>query len=332
MNFLVINLKKNIFTILILLFTLALIFFSENNFIAAKNGFNIFTTSVLPSLFPFLIATEILYKTNITYLLGKLFSKFTKTLFNVPGESISAIFLGTFSGYPIGAKMVCNLKKDKIISKTEAERLISYTNNSNPLFILSTVGIAMYSSKELGFKLLYTNLLSSFIVALIFRFWKKDIHDNLYLTKSQVSNSSLIKLSNLSEILSNAIKNSIQTLLVICGFIVIFSIIISILEVTNFFNIFSYVFTLLNIPPEASKPILSGIIEITNGINLSSHLNSNFSSISISITAFLLGFGGLSIMMQIYSIISKENISIKPYFYGKLLQGILSSILILFFI
>ena len=72
-------------------------------------------------------------------MLGKYFNKFIKPIFNVPGESLIAIILGIISGYPIGAKVVCNLKKDKIISKTEAERLISFTNNSGPLFILGTV-------------------------------------------------------------------------------------------------------------------------------------------------------------------------------------------------
>ena len=71
---------------------------------------------------------------------------------------------------------------------------------------------------------------------------------------------------------------------------------------------------------------------MTNGINLSSKIVANFSILSIMITSFLLGFGGLSIMMQIYSLISKESISIKPYFYGKALQGLISSILILLII
>ena len=61
-----------------------------------------------------------------------------RPIFNVPGESAIALILGTISGYPVGAKVVCNLKKEKIISKIEAERLIAYTNNSGPLFILGT--------------------------------------------------------------------------------------------------------------------------------------------------------------------------------------------------
>lgn len=190
----------------------------------------------------------------------------------------------------------------------------------------------MYNNKSLGYKLLFIHIVSSLLVGLIFRFWK---YSKLETQKSQniyQSNNSLIKLSNLGEILTEAIKTSISSLLLICGFIVIFSIIISMLESTNLLNTFTLILNKFNIPSDASKSILTGIIEMTNGINLSSKFFSNYSILSIMITSFLLGFGGLSIMMQIYSIISKENISIKPYFYGKILQGLLSSFLILFII
>ena len=55
-------------------------------------------------------------------------------------------------------------------------------------------------------------------------------------------------------------------------------------------------------------------------------------NLNICIISFLIGFGGLSVLFQVYSIIAKENISIKPYFYGKFLQGIISFFLTLFLI
>ena len=115
MNFLVINFKKYFFTILFLLFTFSLLIFSDNNLLAAQNGLALWATKVLPSLFPFFIATELLCKTNFTYILGKFLNKIMKPIFKVPGESVIALILGTISGYPVGAKVVCNLKKEKII-------------------------------------------------------------------------------------------------------------------------------------------------------------------------------------------------------------------------
>ena len=80
----------------------------------------------------------------------------------------------------------------------------------------------------------------------------------------------------------------------------------------------------LGISKEISSAIFTGIIEVTNGVNLSSSIYTSLPTLSILLTSFLLGFGGISVLLQVYSIISKENISVKPYILGKLLQGFLS--------
>lgn len=328
MNFLVISLKKYLFTTIIVLFTICLILFSTTNLDAARNGLALFVTSVLPTLFPFFVATELLLKSNLINILGKLLNKFIKPLFNVPGESFIAIILGIISGYPVGAKIVCDLKKEKKISKIEAERLISFTNNSGPLFILGTVGIALFGTKKIGIILLIAHIISSLIVGYIFRFWKKNTPDFSNYTLSyhykNLEENHLIKLSNIGEILGDAIKKSIFTLLNIGGFIVLFSVIISILDNSGLINTLSNLFSFLGINSQILNSFLFGFIELTNGVSLTSKYFYTFPTISILTTSFILGFGGLSVLLQVYSIIAKENISIKPYFYGKLLQGIIS--------
>lgn len=324
MNFFVINIKKYFLTIIFFIFTITLLVFSNNNLLAAQNGLLLWANNVLPTLFPFFVATELLCHTNFAYILGKLLNKFMKPIFNLPGESVIAIILGTISGYPVGAKVVCNLKKQKIITKIEAERLISFTNNSGPLFILGTVGISLFGNKKIGFIFLISHILASLTVGYFFKFWKKDKLDVNFRESYFNSKLSPIKISELGEILSNSIKNSISSILSIGGFIVLFSVILSILEDSGIINLINLFFNKFGVSNEISSTIFTGIIELTNGVNLSSKIYSLFPIFSILLTSFLLGFGGLSVLFQVYSIISKENISIKPYFLGKLLQGIFS--------
>lgn len=136
----------------------------------------------------------------------------------------------------------------------------------------------------------------------------------------------LIRISNLGEFLSEAIKKSISTVLLIGGFVVLFSVIISILSSSEILTGFALLLAKLGIPYDISLGFLTGIIELTNGINSIQNAYASFPMISILTTSFLLGFGGLSVLLQVFSIISKSRISIKPYFYGKLLHGIISVI------
>lgn len=326
MNFFVISLKKYFFTIVFVCFLICLLLFSNNNLIAAQNGLALWARSVLPTLFPFFVATELLCQTNFTYILGKLLNKFMKPIFNVPGESAAAVILGTISGYPVGAKVVVNLKNQKIISKIEAERLIAFTNNSGPLFILGTVGIAMIGNQKIGWILLASHILASLTVGYCFRFWKKDKFDINFRETKFNTQLAPIKISDIGEILGNAIKKSILSILSIGGFIVLFSVILSILENSGFFEIATSFLYNFGISKDVSSAIITGIIEMTNGLNLTSVLYDTLPMFTLLLTSFLLGFGGISVLFQVYSIIAKENISIRPYFYGKLLQGIFATI------
>ena len=326
MRFFVISIKKYFFTMLFLLFTITLIIFSASNLDAARNGLTLWANSVVPTLLPFFIATELLCKTNFIQILGKYLNKFIKPIFNLPGESVIAIIMGIISGYPVGAKVVCNLYEKKICSKAEAERLIAFTNNSGPIFILGSVGVSLLGNAKIGQLLLISHILSSLIVGFIFRFWKQN-QVNLTFRNYNSENTELVRVSNLGEILGDAIKKSIFTVLSIGGFIVLFSVIISILTSSQILVIIANSLEFFGIPYEFSLGFLTGIIELTNGLQATSLFYTSMPTSCILLCSFLLGFGGLSVLLQVFSVISKSKISIKSYFYGKLLHGTISVIL-----
>lgn len=141
--------------------------------------------------------------------------------------------------------------------------------------------------------------------------------------------SKTVTFSNLGAILSEAIFESSKTIIMIGGFVVIFSIIISILNNSGFMELLSYsiypILKLLNINVSFANPIISGIIELTNGVSIIAGIANKSISINIILCAFLLGFGGFSVLLQVLSIISKSDLSIKKYVYGKLLQGIIAA-------
>lgn len=247
-----------------------------------------------------------------------------------------AFAMGLISGYPVGAKIVSDFREKGLVTKDEGERLLCFTNNSGPLFILSTVGIALFGDTKTGLLLLLTHILACISVGIILgRISKKDKR-NKYSNPHYLKNNNLyskpetIDIKNFGEILANSINNSVSTLFMIGGFVVIFSVIISILNVTNILDKLSTtlypLLNLFNIDFEFAKPLLSGILELTNGVNEVASIHTKLISQNIVLCAFLLGFGGFSVLLQVYSIISKTDLSIKPYLKGKFLQAIIASI------
>ena len=108
---------------------------------------------------------------------------------------------------------------------------------------------------------------------------------------------------------------------------VLFSVIISILSSLEILTGIANLLVNLGIPYDISLSFLTGIIEMTNGVQTASLCYSSMPIPCLLTCSFLLGFGGFSVLLQVFSIIVKSKISIKPYFYGKLLQGVFSVIL-----
>lgn len=321
LKFYCISLKKNIFPIIFLLFVLCLLIFSSSNLSATKAGLNLWANSVVPSLFPFLVATELLSYTNIVNYISRKLDKFMRPIFNMPGCTAYPLILGMISGYPIGAKTVCQIYKEGLCSKREAELMLAYTNNSGPLFIIGTVGISMFGSTTIGLILLFTHILASLSVGIIFGKKIGNKYKNLNNDYIKI-NTKNINFTNLGEILANSIINSIRTLLMIGGFVVIFSVIISILKTSGILKALSTILGSIFGNENFISGILSGTIELTNGLNTVCNIHTKYISTNILICAFLLGFGGLSVMLQILSVVSKEKLSIRPYIIGKFLQAI----------
>lgn len=357
MRFIFLSFRRNILPLTFVLIAVCLVIFSSSNLTAAKNGLTLWATCVVPSLFPFFVITNLLTHTKVVKSVGKLLDKLMRPIFNVPGVGGFAFVMGLISGYPVGAKIVSDFRKDGLVTKDEGERMLAFTNNSGPLFIISSVGISLFGDTTTGLLLLGTHILSCITVGIILgKFSKKSDenfrynffknHENLnkkslyennkkiksrnFNTNSETNTNSNVTFKNLGEVLSNSINNSISTILMIGGFVVIFSVIISILNKTHTLDLLSQflnpILGVLGFDLSFAKPILSGIIELTNGVNLVSSIHIKAISQNIVICAFLLGFGGFSVLLQVFSIVAQTDLSMKKYFIGKLLQGIIAGI------
>lgn len=319
--------KRNLITLLFASFMLFLLIYSYDNLIAARNGLKLFANNVIPSLFPFFVAVELLSHTSIIYYLSKLFHKFIKPIFNVPDVAIFPLIMGCISGYPIGAKVVSNMYENKLLSKRDAEKILVFTNNSGPLFILGTVGTAFFENYKIGLILLFTHIMAAISTGFIFgRFYKKNKNSEFDLHNfSNFKNN--VSFNNLGVVLSESVLSSIKSILSVGGFVVLFSVIISILNKTRILVNISYaISSLFHINSAIVEAFLTGLIEFTNGLNNISNVDCGNIAVNIILSSFILGFGGISVTLQSISIISSKKLSSKFYILGKISQAFIASI------
>ncbi|WP_080874852.1 sporulation integral membrane protein YlbJ [Oceanobacillus timonensis] len=313
----------------------SLIRFPDQALEAAIRGLNMWWEVVFPSLLPFFITAELLLAFGVVKFLGILFEPIMRPLFNIPGAGSFGWIMGMASGYPTGAKIAARLREEKQVTQIEAERLVSFTNNSSPLFIFGAISAGFFYNIKLGLLLAVCHYGANTLVGIVMRFHGRK--QEKHITKKKRAPFSLKKafqemhrnrLRNtrpFGEILGDAVLNSIQTLVMVGGFIILFSVLIKLLflmDITPFFAAFiEPILPIFELPKELGLPFISGLFEITVGSNLISQVTTDSLLQKAMLISFILGFNGLSIQAQIASILAKTDIRFHPYFFARLLHG-----------
>ncbi|MCY6959487.1 sporulation integral membrane protein YlbJ [Clostridium brassicae] len=316
------KIKKSIFFTVISTIIITHIIFNPNICLnSSLIGLKLFVNSVFVYLFPFLVLINIMISFNGVHIYSKFLGNILCKPLKLPKNCSIVLIVSILCGYPLGAKYACDLYNDNFIDFETCERLISIASNPSPLFIIGSVGNSMLHNNYIGFILLISCYLSCFIIGLII---PPEIHPRLNKYRDLNNN---VSERNLGDVLKESIDNALKTSISIGGFIVFFSVISSIIKNNILFDIvLGNLSIYLDLPSNLLKNLILGFLEMTNGCNLISLNNINM-VYKIIFISFFLGFSGLSIISQVYSIIFKYNFSIKKYINIKFVQGILCSIL-----
>lgn len=267
---------------------------------------NLFINNIFPSLFPFFVLSDLLINYGFVDFIAKVFKPLMNNFFKVNSNCAFIFVMSMISGFPSSAKYIKDMYLNGNIDELEASKVLTFTHFSNPLFIMGAISISFLNNKKAAILILIIHYLSNFIVGFLFRnIIMIDINNN------KINNNISIKFS---EILKKSIKNSFDNLILIFGTIITF------LILTNLFNDYLN----LNI---YCKSILSGLLEMTGGI-------SNISVLPISIKnkttiiGMFISFGGISIHMQIKSILANTKIKYHYYLIARILHSAICGILI----
>ena len=290
----------------------AILYDRESIFSSVKFSLDIWRNNIFPSLFPFFILSSIMINYGFVEILGSLIGPIMNKLFKVSSKSAFIFVMSIFSGNPSNAKYIKELYQNKEIDEREATKILCFSCFANPLFILGTVSIFFLNNKKVGLIILLCHYLGNIIVGLIIRnFYPCKDYKHITL-KESIHNKRKVKPFGI--MITETIMGSLNTLLLILGVMTMFLILTTIID--NVINIYPIYQSTLN-----------GFIEMTQGLKYISLENIPL-KIKCTLSVIILSFGGLSVHMQIMSILSDTNIKYFPFFCARVMHAFISGILI----
>ncbi len=261
-----------------------------------KNGLVLCVSTLIPSLFVFMVISSYIANSKVMDILSRVFEKPSQKLLGLSGVCTGVMIMSMLGGYPVGASCISALYKSDRINKMSAQKLALMAVCSGPGFVFNFVGQALFQNKTIGMILFCSQMVSFFTVCIVcskcIRAPDKDTAIIL-----QTKNSDIVK----------AVNNGCNATINMCAMVILFSAIIHMCD-----EIFK------------SEPALidaiCGMLEVTTAC---SRLCIKY---PIYITSFLIGFGGLCVHFQIFSILRDIGINKFLFFLFRILQGIISAV------
>ena len=246
--------------------TLALILWPEQAMEAMRDGVALCGNVILPSLFPFFVLSSLVVELGMSRYLGRLLEPVMAPLFRVNGNCATALALGFIGGYPVGARTAIQIYENGQCSRTEAERMLAFCNNSGPAFILGVVGAGVFGNGMAGLLLYLTHLMASLCVGVLFRFYKPGDRP-----QTRRARTAQFQASSFPKAIINSVTGSLQSTLNICAFILFFTVCLRILAYAGILRTLGRVLSLLLAPLGMSQTwaerLLTGLVEVSSGVS-----------------------------------------------------------------
>ena len=267
---------------------------------AAAEALSLCVRSVVPATFPFLVVSAWLVRLGFGELTAPWLAGLMEPLFRVPGAGSSALLLGMPAGYPIGAASAAELYREGSLSRSEAERLLTFCNTGNPVFFISVLGSGVFGSVRTGLYLWLIHLLSALLTGLFLR------GSGTSAERQYPPTAAPIRAVSLASSFVAAVRSALTTQVTVCAYVTFFYVAVR---------------------PLASLDgrigaVLVGSTELYSLVPLLTA--DGFGFVLASVMA---AWGGLSVLCQTAAVLEESGLPLTPCLRGKLLQSLLSGIL-----
>lgn len=311
--------KQLLFRSLFLLFFLLLILNPQTAVSGASAGLLLWFHSIIPSLLPFMILSNLLIALNGLAFFTGLLHPVTSRLFGISKNGSYALFTGLVCGYPMGAKTCADLLLERRVSKEEAQYLLCFTNNPGPAFLSGYLLQNILKNRYPAPPFFLAVYGAPLLFAAVFHLLRGALAITVKKEGGNPPFSPYVPDKGLDfHILDRAIMNGFETVARLGGYIILFSILSAFLKRLE----------------SAGLPLKTFLLmatEITTGSHMAGSVNGVFSTEierGMALCACV-SFGGLSGVFQTKSVICDTSLSLSPYIKSKLIISLLSALLYL---
>ena len=289
---------------LILIFLIEIFNYSNLVVNTIYNSSKIWFYNIVPTILPIYLIVDLFSNYNGFYYLTKIFGNILERIFKIKKETSYVFILSIISGFPSNSKYIKDLLDNKEINNKEADKLLTFTHFSNPLFIIESIGTSFLHNKKIGIIILIIHYFTNIIIGLFYR--------NYYVSINNIKIKKKEKMRFVT-CLTNSIYKTIKILFLLFGIISFFMLITTILRE--------------KLPNNYFINIICGLLEMTQGLYYISSSNINL-VLKASIITFFISFGGISIHMQVFSILNEYKLKYSNYLLARIFHGLISSCLV----
>lgn len=299
---------------------------------SASGALTLWWRYVLPALLPFFILSELLMSAGFVHFLGVLLESLMRPIFRLPGKAAFVVAMGYTSGFPMGAVLTARLRQAGEISRIEGERLLAFTNNPSPGFMFGAVASGMLGQPALGIVIACSVYCANLVVGILFRFYYPSSNSKqpLYFPSFKRAWREMLQAQSndkrtFGQALSDSIKQSTTTVLMVAGFMAFFSVVLKLLNLWHISSALSNLihFLLPSFPIPILQAFLNGLFEMTLGCRESIQSVSILHQ-QVALLTLLMGWSGLSVFAQVAGFISQTDLRILPFAIARILHGLIA--------
>lgn len=305
---------------------------------ACMQGIALWAKAVLPSLFPFLILTGLLTRLGAAQKCADRLSPLTEKI-GLPGCAAYCLLVSLLSGYPVGSRTVAALYRGGAVTREQAQRMSVLCSTSGPMFLVGSVGGAMFGSAAAGAALLAAHLLAVIGVYLAWYFVKgRKKRDTAAKQASRppsaqpAAGAHIAAPADTDGILAASVQSGVLTVLCVGGFIALFFVLAQALADLHALAPLEFLFSIPLAAADsegAAAGLCAGLLEATQGC---AAIAASGAPLALPLCAFLVTFGGGSILAQQLAFLSGAGVKAGTFIAVKAAQGLAAFLLCLAFL